>query len=111
LLAGLTDLKEKTMGNRLKQYFWIGLALAVFYFLLSHHIIFSSFKDFDLLKKQELSMEYTFFSLKQAKAVDVLRIDALRDAGIEDILLDRGIVDEEELDRILFEIDSRKERE
>jgi hypothetical protein len=99
------------MGSRLKQYFWIGLALAVIYFLLSHHIIFSSFKDFDQLKKQELTMEYTFFSLKQAKALDVLSIDILRDAGIEDILLDRGIVDEKELDQILFKIDSKKELE
>lgn len=99
------------MGNRLKQYFWIGLGLAVFYFLLSHHIIFSDFKEFDLLKKQELSMEYTFFSLKQKKAIEVLSIDKLRDAGIEDILLDRGIVSEEELDKVLLMIDSRKESE
>lgn len=99
------------MGNRLKQYFWIGLAIAAFYFLLSHHIIFSSFKEFDLLKKQELTMEYTFFSLQQAKIVDVLSIDVLRNAGIEDILLDRGMITEEKLDKILFDIDLRKERE
>jgi hypothetical protein len=99
------------MGNRLKQYFWIGLALVVFYFLLSHHIIFSSFKDFDLLKKQELTMAYTFFSLKQAKVVDVLSIDVLRDAGIEDIMLDKGMITEEELDKILLKIDRKKERE
>lgn len=95
------------MVNRLKQYFWIGLALAVFYFLLSHHIIFSSFKDFSLMKKQELSMEYTFFSLKHKKAIEILSIDPLRDAGIEDILLNRGMVTEAELDKVLFKIDSR----
>lgn len=99
------------MGNRLKQYFWIGLALAVFYFLLSHHIIFSNFKEFDMLKKQELSMEYTFFSLKHKKAIEILSIDNLRNAGIEDILLDRGLVSEEELDKVLYNIDSRKGRE
>ena len=99
------------MGNRLKQYFWIGLGLAAFYFLLSHHIIFSSFKEFDLLKKQELSMEYNFFSLKHKKVIEIMSIDNLRDAGIEDILLDRGLVTEAQLDKVLFTIDSRKERE
>jgi len=96
------------MVNRLKQYVLIGLAIAAFYFLLSHHIIFTSFTDFDLLKKQELSMKYTFYSLKQAKPYDVLRIDELREAGIEEILLQRGIISEERLNYFLNKIDSEK---
>lgn len=96
------------MAKRLKQYFLIGLALAAFYFLLSHHIVFSSFREFDLLKKQELTMEYTFFSLKQAEIYDVLQNDVLRNAGIENILLDRGFVTEEKLEQVLQKIDSMK---
>jgi len=99
------------MGTRLKQYFLIGLALAAFYFLLSHHIIFTGYRDFDLLKKQKLTMEYTFFSLKQAMPYDVLRIDVLRDAGIENVMLDRGILTEEKLEQILLRIDRKKEQE
>ena len=98
------------MVTRLKQYFWIGLALAAFYFLLSHHIIFTSFKEFDVLKKQELTLENTFYSLNNNSITDVLRNDRLVDAGIEDVLLDRGLVSEEKLDFLFRKIDSaRKE--
>lgn len=98
------------MVTRLKQYFWIGLALAAFYFLLSHHIIFTSFKEFDVLKKQELTLENTFYSLNNKSIIDVLRNDRLVDAGIEDVLLDRGLVSEEKLDLLFRKMDSvRKE--
>ncbi len=98
------------MVTRLKQYFWIGLALAAFYFLLSHHIIFTSFKEFDVLKKQELTLENTFYSLNNKSVIDVLRNDRLVDAGIEDVLLDRGLVSEEKLDLLFRKMDSvRKE--
>jgi hypothetical protein len=96
------------MVTRLKQYFWIGLALAAFYFLLSHHIIFTSFKEFDVLKKQELTLENTFYSLNNKSVMDVLRNDMLVDAGIEDVLLDRGLVSEEKLDFFLRKIDSER---
>ena len=98
------------MVTRLKQYFWIGLALAAFYFLLSHHIIFTSFKEFDVLKKLELTLENTFYSLNNKSIIDVLRNDRLVDAGIEDVLLDRGLVSEEKLDLLFRKMDSvRKE--
>ena len=96
------------MLTRLKHYVLIALAVGAFYFLLSHHFIFYSFKDFSLLKKQKLSLEYTFYSLRQHTPYDTLRIDVLRDAGIENILLDRGMVTEQRLDQILDQIDSQK---
>lgn len=93
------------MVDRLKQYLLIGLAIAAFYFLLSHHIIFSGPTEFDLLKKQELTLEYTFYSLKNKKMADILRNDKLRDAGIADVLLDRGHISEERLDALLRKIE------
>ena len=93
------------MLSRLKNYFWIALAIATFYFLLSHHFIFYSLKDIDLLKKQELTLKYTFYGIRQHTALDTLRIKELRDAGIEDILLDRGIVSEKDLEKIYKRID------
>jgi hypothetical protein len=99
------------MVTRLKQYFWAGLAIAAFYFLLTHHFILFSYNDFELLKKQELTLEQTFVSLKQANPIEILEIDALRNAGIEDILLDRGIISEARLDQILDQIDQVKGRE
>jgi hypothetical protein len=99
------------MLTRLKQYTLIGIAIAAFYFLLSHHFIVFNYNDFEILKKQELSMEYTFFSPKQTQPMAILQIDVLRDAGIEDILLDRGLVSEARLDQILDRIDNMKEKE
>ncbi len=93
------------MIARLKKYFWIGLVIAAFYTLLSHHFIFYSHTDFDMLKKQELTLEYTFFSMMQSTPEIVLRIDVLRDAGIEDLMLERGMLSEQKLQQILNKID------
>ena len=94
------------MLSRLKNYFWVALGVAAFYFLLSHHIIFFTYRDFDLLNKHELTLKYTFYSIRQHSVLDTLRIKELRDAGIEDILLDRGLVSEEELNKLLRKIDA-----
>lgn len=94
------------MLSRLKTYFWVALAIATFYFMLSHHFIFYTLRDFDVLKKQELTLKYTFYSLRQHTPYDTLRIRELRDVGIEDILLERGMVSEEELNRLLNRIDA-----
>ncbi len=94
------------MLSRLKQYLFFAIVIGAFYFLLSHHFIFYSFKDFDLLKKKELTLEYTFYSIRQHKPSETLRIEPLRAAGIENILLDRGIISEQRLDQILIKIDN-----
>ena len=96
------------MLGRIKQYVLIAVVLGAFYFLLSHHFIFYSFRDFDMLKKQELTLEYTFYSLRQHSPEETLRIPALRNAGIENILLDRGLISESTLDRILTRIDNEQ---
>ena len=94
------------MLSRLKGYFWIALAAAAFYFLLSHHFIFYSPKNFDLLKKQELTLKYTFYSIHQHTPVETLSIKALRDAGIEDLMLEKGLITEEKLNALLRNIDN-----
>ena len=96
------------MLTRLKQYLLVAIAIGAFYFLLSHHFIFSSFTDFDLLNKQELTLAYTFYSIRQHSPIEPLRIEPLRKAGIEDILLDRGMVSETRLNTLLNMIDKSK---
>ena len=92
------------MLQRLKQYLVIAVILAVGYFLLSHHFLFTTSGAFNVLKKNELTLKYTFVSLKSNTPADLLKIDELRDAGIEDVLLEKGLVSETELDRILNQI-------
>lgn len=94
------------MLRQIRNYVLIALAIGAFYFLLSNHFIFTSIHDITLLKKNELSLKYTFFSLKQHHPSKVMRIDELRDAGIEDILLEKGIVTEKRLNQILDDIDA-----
>ena len=95
------------MFSRLKSYFFIALAAAAFYFLLSYHFIFFSMHDIELLKKTEPTLNYTFYSLQQHTLYDTLRIKELRDAGIENIMLDRGMLSEKRLNSILENIDKR----
>jgi hypothetical protein len=94
------------MLSRLKSYLWIALTIGSFYFLLSHHFIFYSLKHFDVLKKQELTLKYTFYSINQHSPLETLRIKELRDAGIEDLMLDQGIVTRDRLDTLLRRLDS-----
>lgn len=96
------------MLSRIKTYFWIALAVGSFYFLLTHHIIFSGFREFDLLKKAEPTLEYTFYSVANKSPYEIMGIDILRDAGIEDILLKRGIISEQRLDQVIERVDAIK---
>lgn len=93
------------MATRIKQYLLILIGLAIFYFILSNHFIFAGWNHVDLLKKEKLSLEYTFFSLKQAEPKKVMRIDILRDAGIGDLMVENGMITQETLDRITREVD------
>jgi hypothetical protein len=93
------------MLTRLKQYFWIGLFIACFFYLLSHHFIFYSLKSFDTLDKAKLTFRYTFYSLAMNKPEQALKIDVLRKAGIGDLMVERGLISKEQLDNMLSRID------
>lgn len=99
------------MLNRIKGYLWIAAGIGAFYFLLTHHIVFSSVRDFDLLKKEELTLEYTFYSLRGKSNHEILSVEILRDAGIEDILLEKGKITEEKLAILLDKIDGKALKE
>ncbi len=94
------------MLSRIKQYLVIAVVLFGFYYLLSHHFIFTSWTSFHVLPKQELTLKYTFYSLKQALPQSVLKINELRDAGIGEIMLEEGMLSEQRYDDILRKIDS-----
>jgi hypothetical protein len=78
--------------------------VGAFYYLLSHHIIFTDFKDFDVLKKEELTFKYTFFSLKQGVPEQILKISELKNAGIGEVLVSREMVSQKELEQLLAKI-------
>jgi hypothetical protein len=92
------------MNARIKQYILIAILAAIAYFIMDHHIIFHG-KDVHLLKKTSLHLHYTFFSLKEKKPANIMEIDYLHEAGIGDLLVELGIIDEEQLSKLEYEYD------
>ena len=87
------------MNSRIKQYILIVVLAAAGYFIMDNHFIFNG-THVHLLKKSSLHLHYTFYSIKQKKPKVIMKIDYLREAGIGDLLVDLGIIDEEEKSRL-----------
>lgn len=96
------------MLQKIRNYILIALVIGAFYFLLSHHFLFTSYNDITFLKKSELTFKYTFVSMKQQSPERILRINELRNAGVEDFLLEKGLVTEDRLNKILYDIDAQE---
>lgn len=85
--------------------FW-GILIGVAYVILGYHFIFYGKKPI-LLKKTKFSLSYTVFSIPKEKMLKsnetILDIEALRKAGIADVLVEIGRMTDEEKERILDE--------
>ena len=88
------------MLQTIKKYILIGLLAYGAYFVLDHHFLFEG-KKFYLLKKSEPSLEYTFFNMTDRRTESIMKIDALRQDGVGDLLVELGKITEEE--KIIFE--------
>ena len=78
---------------------WVILGAAL-YFLLSYHFIVIG-RGVKLLKKSELTLEYTFFNTKGKRMETILAVEELRRDGIGDLLVQKGMITEEELEELL----------
>jgi hypothetical protein len=87
-----------------KKLFLIVVLGAALYFLMSYHVILTN-RGTRLLKKSTMTLQYTFFSTKSKPNKTILAIDALRKAGIGDLLKREGLMTEEEELRILETLD------
>ena len=85
------------MGQRIKQYLLIGLAVAAVYFVLSNHYIVDG-RDIYLLKKTSLHLHETFVSISNERPETILKNDVLREAGIGDLFVELEMLTEEERD-------------
>ena len=83
------------MNARIKQYILIAVIAAAGYFVMNNHFIFYGTK-IHLLKKTTLHLHYTFFSVKEKRPRSIMKIDYLREAGIGDLLVKLGMIDEEQ---------------
>ena len=83
------------MNSRIKQYILIAVIAVAAYFVMSNHFIFYGSKV-HLLKKPTLHLNYTFYSVKDKRPSSVMKIDYLREAGIGDLLVELGMIDQEQ---------------
>ena len=93
------------MGQRIKKYALIGALIGVIYFFSAYHIVMHE-QDFTLLKKPYLTLEYTFVSLNKRDAEDILSEDLLREAGIGEVLVDLGEINEGQREALEIKYDS-----
>jgi len=83
---------------------WVILG-GILYFFLSYHIIYIG-NGLKLLKKSELTLEYTFYSANLKTNRSILSVDVLREDGIGDLLIEMGKISEEEMKILVKEIEA-----
>jgi hypothetical protein len=93
------------MWSRIKTYLFLAAVGGAAYFLMSHHVIFygqeaSVIKNVYFLKKAKPNLHYTFFSLHQKKPEAVMKIAQLRENGVGDLLVQLGLISEQEKTRL-----------
>ena len=87
------------MNARIKQYILIVVAAFALYFIMNNHFIFYG-TQVHLLKKSSLHLHYTFFSIKAKNPDNIMKIDYLREAGVGDLLVELGIINEEQKNQL-----------
>ena len=92
------------MKNRLKQYAFLAAAAALLWFVLDNHFIIDG-KDVHLLKKSSLNLHDTFVSLNNKRPASLLKNERLREAGIGELMVDIGMLSEEEHSRLESKLD------
>jgi len=93
------------MWSRIKTYLLLAVVGGAAYFLMSHHVIFygqeaSVIQNVYFLKKAKPNLHYAFFSLHQKKPDAVMKIAQLRENGIGDLLVQLGLISEQEKTRL-----------
>jgi len=88
------------MQKRLKKLVIWAVMLACGYFILGHHFIFIG-SDLRVLKKSNLTLEYTIFSTQGKTIESIMNVDDLRKDGIGDLLVETGKLTQDQLDAIL----------
>jgi hypothetical protein len=83
------------MLQRLKHYALIAAAGFLLWGIMANHFIFEG-HHIHLLRKTKLDLHETFVSLHNKKPAALLKNDRLREAGIGDLLVDLGMLTEDE---------------
>ena len=93
------------MLQRIRNYLLIVILGGILYFLLSNHMLFNGLTSYEILPKSKLTLKYTFVSLKSTPPETLLRNDALRASGIDEVLVDMELLTQAKANSILRRID------
>jgi len=83
------------MLQRLKHYALIAVAGFLLWGIMANHFILEG-RHIHLLRKTELNLHDTFISLHNKKPAVLLKNERLREAGIGELLVDLGLLTEDE---------------
>jgi len=81
----------------LKKIVIVAIIVAIGYALLGYHYIIIG-KSVKMLKKSNLTLQYTIFNTKGKEASKILSIEPLWEDGIGDLLAEQGMISEEQLE-------------
>lgn len=96
----ITGIKEKV-----RKYLALGLMTIVIYFAMANHYILDK-GTVSVLPKKKMAISHTIYRMDGKSPETILQVDALRWAGIGDILVKKGLIPPERLP----ELEDRAER-
>lgn len=97
------------MVQQIKKLILVGALGYLVYLALAYHVIFFG-REFEIARKNELTFKHTFYSIASEKELkykgldSVLKHEDLHDAGIGDMLVDRGWVTRDQLRKVEREL-------
>ncbi len=91
------------MREKIKKYLLYGILAAALYFLLAYHFIYCGGATIRMIKKAEPNLHYTFYSIENKRPETIMAVDALRENGIGDILVELDLLTEEEKEELEWE--------
>ena len=96
------------MGFFFKKILIIAILCAIGYAFLGYHYIIID-KSVKMLKKSELTLKYTFFNTDGKEPEKVMSVPELWEDGIGELLMEEGVISEEELEKFRMEKEAEEE--
>jgi hypothetical protein len=85
----------------IKKLFFLAICGGIIYALFSYHFIYFGGTQISLLKKSQLTLNYTFYSVSGKTNKFILAKEPLREDGIGDLLVKMGRMTEDEKQELL----------